>query len=53
MDDTGQELEGKGDMKQEDGRNIFIPDICQFLHSHIFRPENFTLKSAQICDKTS
>ena len=23
-----------------------IPDICHFFHSHIFRPENFTLKSA-------
>ena len=29
-----------------------IPDICHFyLHSHIFRPENFTLKSAWIRDK--
>ena len=27
-------------------KSIFIPDICNFLYSHILGHENFTLKSA-------
>ena len=30
---------------------VLFTDICHFLHSHILRSENFTLKSAKIYDK--
>ena len=45
MDDTGQELEGKGDMKQEDGRNSKGPSIEKVTNSKASKPtSNSTFK---------